>query len=443
MTDTSEVKAADVTNEYVEACVKALKLHMAYELIPNSGKVVVFDSELSVLQSFQGLLEHDINCAPVFDSSQRRYLGMLSVTDFIDILRHSYGCKDGQFHPVNQRIKDWQDIKRSRGTSVNRLLCISPECSLYEAVRLLIEYRIHRLCVVQLALGNTVLCVLSYHRILRFLQKEVQKLAEKLSIRTSGIGTYTGIVTATLNTCLEDALNLLITHHVPALPLLDDQGVVVDYYSRSDTRFLAVDGRLEGRATLSEALGDHQHERPPISNVKCSLDDSLFRVCRKLIGCRRHMVIVTDTQGQLAATLSLEQIFVFILKHHKSTGRHASDTAQATSSQPAPEPHTPRTAPPPASTTAPASTTSTTTTAATKLAVPPSSTHPEPPADAKPTTPDVPNAHAEAQIEATADLLAQLSLNPNGASSDKPSNGAPASSEAATIHLPPDAQASK
>lgn len=418
MTDTSEVKAADVTNEYVEACVKALKLHLAYELIPNSGKVVVFDSELSVLQSFQGLLEHDINCAPVFDSAQRRYLGMLSVTDFIDILRHSYGCKDGQFHPVNQRIKDWQDIKRSRGTSINRLLCISPECSLYEAVRLLIEYRIHRLCVVQLALGNTVLCVLSYHRILRFLQKEVQKLAEKLTIRTSGIGTYTGIITATLGTCLEDALNLLITHHVPALPLLDDKGAVVDYYSRSDTRFLAVDGRLEGKATLREALGDHQHERPPVSNVKCSLDDSLYRVCRKLIGCRRHMVIVTDTTGQLVATLSLEQIFVFILKHHKSAGR----LTEATSSQ-AVEPQTPRsTAPPTISTVATPTAASAATTPANKQVVArPAPAAGEPP---KAAAEDVPRTHADAQIEAAADLLAQLSLSTG---SEKPT----------TIHLPP------
>lgn len=325
MTDGKEVKEPELTHAYVEACVTALKEHMAYELIPNSGKVVVFDSELSVLQSFQGLLEHDINCAPVFDSAQRRYLGMLSVTDFIDILRHSYGCKDGTFHPVNQRIKDWQEIKRSRGTSINRLLCISPECSLYEAVRLLIEYRIHRLCVVQLALGNTVLCVLSYHRILRFLLSSVQKLAEKLSIRASGIGTYSGIITATFETCLEDALNLLITHHVPALPIVDSSGVVIDYYSRSDTRFLAVDGRLEGRASLHDALTAHQHERPPVSTVKCSLDDSLYKVCRRLITCRRHMVIITNKEGALLATLSLEQIFLFILKHHKSTSsRHTS-----------------------------------------------------------------------------------------------------------------------
>lgn len=320
-----------------------LKEHMAYELIPNSGKVVVFDSELSVLQSFQALLEHDINCAPVFDSAQRRYLGMLSVTDFIDILRHSYCSKDGQLHPVNQRIKDWQEIKRSRGTSINRLLCISPECSLYEAVRLLIEYRIHRLCVVQLALGNTVLCVLSYHRILRFLLSTVQKLAEKLSIRASGIGTYSGIVTATFDTSLEDALNLLITHQVPALPIVDNNGIVIDYYSRSDTRFLAVDGRLEGQASLHDALTAHQHERPPVSAVKCSLDDSLYKVCRRLIVCRRHMVIVTHPEGTLLATLSLEQIFVFILKHHKSAStRHTtSEPTQPSSTPLAPKNDTP------------------------------------------------------------------------------------------------------
>lgn len=176
---------------------------MAYELIPHSGKVrpiapacddpspsrllpflsavqqvVVFDSGLKVIHAFNALLRNEINCAPVWDSEKHKYVGMLSVTDFIDILMYSWQHKE-QTNKVlaaiqKQRICDWQSIKRDRGTSINRLLCISPECSLYECVRLLIEYRIHRLCVVQLALGNTVLCVLSHHTILRYLMKQVR-----------------------------------------------------------------------------------------------------------------------------------------------------------------------------------------------------------------------------------------------------------------------------
>ena len=71
-----------------------LREHMAYELIPHSGKVVVLDNQLGVLSAFHGLLENSINCAPVWNSLKRKYVGMLSVTDFIDILRHMHSkCK--------------------------------------------------------------------------------------------------------------------------------------------------------------------------------------------------------------------------------------------------------------------------------------------------------------------------------------------------------------
>merc|ERR1712179_384773 len=140
-----------------------------------------------------------------------------------------------------QRIRDWQEIKQARGTSINRLLCISPECSLYEALRLLIEYRIHRLCVVQLALGNTVLCVLSYHQILRSLLSKVYHLKDKLSVREAGIGSFGDTKTVEFETRLSETLDILIANDLSAVPIVDETGKVVEYYSRSDTAFLATE----------------------------------------------------------------------------------------------------------------------------------------------------------------------------------------------------------
>jgi len=69
---------------------------MAYELIPHSGKVVVLDSQLGVLSAFHGLLENNINCAPVWNSQKHKYVGMLSVTDFIDILQHLHSKRENE-----------------------------------------------------------------------------------------------------------------------------------------------------------------------------------------------------------------------------------------------------------------------------------------------------------------------------------------------------------
>lgn len=314
---------AERRQEYARQCAAALKKQMAYELIPTSGKVVVFDSTLSVLQAFHGLLENNMNCAPVWDSEMQRYVGMLSVTDFIDILRHSYSSANA-VKPDQQRIRDWQEIKQARGTSINRLLCISPECSLYEALRLLIEYRIHRLCVVQLALGNTVLCVLSYHQILRSLLSKVYHLKDKLSVREAGIGDYGNTKTVTFETRLSEALDILITNELSAVPIVDEAGKVIDYYSRSDTAFLATEADYAQDMTLREALSNHHNERPSLQT--CRPDEQLWQVCRRLVGSRRHMVMVLEDDN-LVGTLSLTQIFIFLTHYVKKEPAAAADAS--------------------------------------------------------------------------------------------------------------------
>ncbi len=89
------------------------------------------------------MVVHDLSCAPVWDSSRRRYVGLLSVSDFLDILLSSYAAEDKDMfiNLSNAKISDWAEYKKTRGTSINRLLTISPEATLYEAVRQLLNYR--------------------------------------------------------------------------------------------------------------------------------------------------------------------------------------------------------------------------------------------------------------------------------------------------------------
>lgn len=49
-------------------------------------QVVIFDSQLVVKHAFDGMVHHDLTCAPVWDSWKKKYVGLLSVSDFLDIL---------------------------------------------------------------------------------------------------------------------------------------------------------------------------------------------------------------------------------------------------------------------------------------------------------------------------------------------------------------------
>jgi hypothetical protein len=59
---------------------------MTFNLIPTSGKVVVLDSRLLVRHALAALLDNNLMSGLIYDHSVGKYQGMLTVTDFLDVL---------------------------------------------------------------------------------------------------------------------------------------------------------------------------------------------------------------------------------------------------------------------------------------------------------------------------------------------------------------------
>ena len=253
------------------------------------------------------------NCAPVWDSTRRKYVGLLSVSDFLDILLATANEADRTvfLSLSQQRLCDWAEFKRRRGTSISRLLCISPESTLHEAVRQLLNYRVHRLCVVQLALADTILRILTNHGILRFLRQSCPQMAT-VSVRDLGIGVFENLLTLTYQTPISRAMEMLSMYRVNSIPVVDAQGRPVDVYSRSDVRYLAMDNAWTNLDTsIEQALQPHQHGR---SLPLCTRDDTLQTVAGLLIACNKHSLIcVHPITGVVEGVVSLTDIFSFIL----------------------------------------------------------------------------------------------------------------------------------
>jgi 5'-AMP-activated protein kinase regulatory gamma subunit len=231
--------------QFRDECKDKLTQCMTYKLIPDSGKVVVFDSELPVSCALSALLMNDLNCGCVYNSNQRCYVGMLSASDFLDILIYLYEETENKAEIGEklrtQRISQWQDIKKNIGTSRPSLIHVTPESSLWDAVVMLSRHQIHRLAVVQVAMPSTVLCVLSHHRILHFLLQNYQNGDLKcfdLTLRQLGLGAKSEIVTTGYSTRLISALELLRQKAISTLPIIENN-VPVDTYSRSDVRLVA------------------------------------------------------------------------------------------------------------------------------------------------------------------------------------------------------------
>jgi len=109
-----ENEVAVLREKFYTHAQSLLKDYSGYDVIPESGKVVVFDSRIPVKAALNGLLENKIKGAPVWDSKARRFTGMVTVTDFIEILRHLTEEGKNDVTAVylaetleKQKIRDW------------------------------------------------------------------------------------------------------------------------------------------------------------------------------------------------------------------------------------------------------------------------------------------------------------------------------------------------
>lgn len=129
-------------------------------LLDANVRIRIFRRLIGIAFNFAG-----VRAAPLWNSKQQEYVGMLTITDFIKILRMYYKSPSVAMDELEEhKLDTWRQVlKDSRP-----MIYIGPDASLYDAIRTLIHNRIHRLPVIDPETGN-VLYILTHKRILRFL----------------------------------------------------------------------------------------------------------------------------------------------------------------------------------------------------------------------------------------------------------------------------------
>ena len=82
--------------------IKFFRYHKCYDLIPTSAKLVVFDTQLLVKKAFFALVYNGVRAAPLWDSAQQRFVGMLTITDFIRILQMYYKNPNSEMEELEE-----------------------------------------------------------------------------------------------------------------------------------------------------------------------------------------------------------------------------------------------------------------------------------------------------------------------------------------------------
>ncbi|XP_016979251.2 uncharacterized protein LOC108044687 isoform X3 [Drosophila rhopaloa] len=322
-----KVNLSDFEEDDSQIFVKFFRFHKCYDLIPTSAKLVVFDTQLLVKKAFYALVYNGVRAAPLWDSEKQQFVGMLTITDFIKILQMYYKSPNASMEQLEEhKLDTWRSVLHNQ---VMPLVSIGPDASLYDAIKILIHSRIHRLPVIDPATGN-VLYILTHKRILRFLFLYINELPKpaymQRSLRELKIGTYNNIETADETTSIITALKKFVERRVSALPLVDAEGRLVDIYAKFDVINLAAEKTYNDLDVSLRKANEHRNEW--FEGVqKCNLDESLYTIMERIVRAEVHRLVVVDEHRKVIGIISLSDILLYLVLRPSGEGVGGSESS--------------------------------------------------------------------------------------------------------------------
>ncbi|KAJ0035669.1 hypothetical protein Pint_24562 [Pistacia integerrima] len=336
-----------------------LSTHTAYELLPESGKVVALDIDLPVKQAFHILYEQGISMAPLWDFCKGRFVGVLSASDFILILREvrvtfymqlgNHGSNLTEEELETHTISAWKEGKAylsrqidGRGRAFSRpLIHAGPNDNLKDVALKILQNEVATVPIIHSASEDgsfpQLLHLASLCGILKCICRYFRHCSDslpilKVPICAIPVGTWVPKIGEPIqrplamlrpSAPLSSALNLLVQAQVSSIPIVDDNDSLLDIYCRSDITALAKD-RAYAHINLNEMtihqalqLGQDSYSPYELRTQRCQMclpSDSLHKVMERLAnpGVRR-LVIVEAGSKRVEGIVSISDIFRFLL----------------------------------------------------------------------------------------------------------------------------------
>ncbi|ESO13229.1 hypothetical protein HELRODRAFT_62698, partial [Helobdella robusta] len=273
-----------------------LRDHTCYDLMPPSSKIVVFDMRLSVKRSFLALVGNGVKAAVLWDTELQDFTSMLTITDFIKILyRYHRAGEIGVEDVENDTICKWKSVFNS-----SNLISCCPEDSLFTALKLLCQNRVHRLLVIDSKLGNPI-NILTHKRILKFIHLHMKTIPEPdfMNSPISSIQTATtkNVSTITYSTRLINVLRLFIEHHISAVPVVDERGKLIDK--------LAYDKLY---SDLGRPVREIMSKQKSEVSLVCWFGDTLKTVVDRIVTASVHRLIIVNDDEEVVGVLTLSDL---------------------------------------------------------------------------------------------------------------------------------------
>lgn len=292
-----------------------LKSTPCYAAMPDSGKVVILSTELPLASAFECIVLNGFRSAPLWDSCFCKFVGMLTATDLIDILMYYNDTVNVTLDRLlSEKVKGW----RARRRIPENFIAIHPQESLYVAVKMLVQQRLHRLPIVDE--NNNCLFILTKKILLHYICKNMasikalQFMEETIESLRSSLGTWENFETISASTTLIEALRSFSRRRVSGLPIIRKDKTIGGIFTKTDVFGLAEVSLLRKlNMGIIEALDKTtRHE----IHRYCHLDDTFGDVLGHIIDKEANRVSVLGERLQppkLVGIISLTDILKFLV----------------------------------------------------------------------------------------------------------------------------------
>ncbi|XP_075514351.1 sucrose nonfermenting 4-like protein isoform X1 [Primulina tabacum] len=326
---------------------QVLSMHLfsaaVYELIPNSGKVLILDVEVDVEQAFHVMYDEGLRVVPLWDEHNRLMAGMLTSSDFILILlqlqsTHAIFSNEDLGRQTVSSWKGWkfQHYRDVLRTLVPRermpLIHAGPDESLADVASRILQNNISAIPVVHSGNGlcPRLLHIACLSGVLKHVCRHLKHHLGFLTLLQQPVGylplgTWAKefqrtmarpLLTLHLSDSLNDALTMLLEAQISSIPIVDDGGNLVDTYSRSDIISLAKDNMYThiqlDHMTILQAIEISVDVRRDRLQT-CTRFDSLYRVMELLSEPdTRRVIIVEASSRRIEGVITLRDVFHFL-----------------------------------------------------------------------------------------------------------------------------------
>lgn len=164
----------------VSESLEYLRNITCYDILPVNSKLIFLDSSLLVKKALYALLQNGIRSAPLWDHSRKCLEGLLTATDFLNVILHFY-TSNSTYEQLLEEMSQLT-IRSMRERKLipvpEKILYVSPSASVYEAATMLVDYKVHRILMIDKDVDESdmIVSVMTPFRILNFMAVNVSSV---------------------------------------------------------------------------------------------------------------------------------------------------------------------------------------------------------------------------------------------------------------------------